>query len=425
MKEFNKVIGYDAVKNELIRICDILVNSEKYKKFGVKAPQGLLLYGEPGVGKTLMANCFIKATKRKCFVCRKSKGCDDFLEELSNVFEEAKANAPSIVFLDDMDKFANEGEENSDATEYVAVQVNIDLLGDSDVYVVATANDIECFPESLIRDGRFGKCIEIEKPVGKDSEKIMNHYLSLNKNIEKFNFNDFAKILNGMTCAELEAIINEAGMYAAFDGKDIIEKNDMIRACLRKLYKAPEDNLYLIKNPQEAKRIAYHEAGHTVIAEILRDESISLVSISNHLGNIGGITKNYFDEDSCWVNFDFKINAIKSILGGKAASEIVFGEVDIGADKDIASAFNRVEDLIDDKAMLGFEYFSSRSDGDEKRDKLSLVVSNEVEKLYKIAKKILIDNREFLDKLANALLEKNVLLMSDIQDIKKSCNIVR
>ena len=81
--------------------------------------------------------------------------------------------------------------------------------------------------------------------------------------------------------------------------------------------------------------------------------------------------------------------------------------------------------MIDDKAMLGFEYFSSRSDGDEKRDKLSLVVSNEVEKLYKTAKKILIDNREFLDKLANALLEKNVLLMTDIQDIKKSCNIVR
>lgn len=423
MKEFDKIIGYDAIKNELLRLCDILINPEKYSKFDVKIPQGLLLYGEPGVGKTLMAECFIKASKRKCFKFRKTN--DKFDEELSALFDKAKENAPSIVFLDDMDKFASDESEDSDSPEYFIIQSCIDYVKDSDVFVVATANDIGCFPDSLIRVGRFSKCLEIGKPEGKDCEKIMQYYLSKKKNLEKFDYVEFSKILNGMTCAELESIINEAGIYAAFEGKEIIERADMLKACLRNFYDSPEDNLLTVKNPNEIKRVAYHEAGHAVVAEILRDESVSITSIANHTGSVGGITKNYFNEDTCLIDLDFKIRGIKCSLAGKAASEIVFGELDLGAGQDLSLAFHRVEKLIDDNVMLGFENFSSKSDGDEKRDRLSYIVSKEIEKYYYETKKILIDNREFLDKVANALLEKTTLLMNDIQEIKKSCKIVR
>lgn len=423
MKEFDKIIGYDAIKIELVRLCDILVNPEKYKKFDVKIPQGLLLYGEPGVGKTLMAECFIKASKRKCFRFRKGK--KDFDKEICDLFDKAKENAPSIVFLDDMDKFANEDEENSDAPEYVIVQSCIDFVKDSDVFVVATANNIDNFPDSLVRVGRFSKCLEVEKPEGKDCEKIMQYYLSKKKNLEKFDYVEFSKILNGMTCAELESIINEAGIYAAFDGKDVIEKSDMLKACLRNFYESPEDSLWTVKNPNEIKRVAYHEAGHAVVSELLRDESVSITSIANHTGTIGGITKNYFNEETCWPDLDFRIRAIKGLLAGKAANEIVFGEIDLGCGRDLSLAFHRVEKLIDDNVMLGFENFSSKTDGDEKRDRLSYIVSKEIERYYKETKKMLIDNREFLDKIANALLEKTTLLMNDIQEIKKTCKIVR
>ena len=169
MKEFNKIIGYESVKKELMRVCDILVNTEKYKKFGVKVSQGLLLYGEPGVGKTLMAKCFISASKRKCFVCRKTKSNGSFFDKIVETFERAKKNAPSIVFLDDVDKFAEEDDENSKAEEYVAIQSCIDNLNGRDVFVIATANAISPLPFSLMRNGRFSKRIEVEPPQGQDA----------------------------------------------------------------------------------------------------------------------------------------------------------------------------------------------------------------------------------------------------------------
>ena len=113
MQEFDKIIGYGSIKKELMRICDIMRNEELYKKLGVFVPSGLLLYGAPGVGKTTMANCFIAASGRKAFVCRKDKPDGDFVNEIKRTFEKAAENAPSIVFLDDMDKFANGDDRHS------------------------------------------------------------------------------------------------------------------------------------------------------------------------------------------------------------------------------------------------------------------------------------------------------------------------
>lgn len=128
MKEFEKIIGYDAVKKELIRISDALSGNEAYNKLGVTAPRGLLLYGAPGVGKTLMASAVIEASGRKAFVCRKDKPNGDFVNEIKKTFEDAVEAAPSIVFLDDMDKFTNGDDRYPDAEEYVTVQSCIDQV---------------------------------------------------------------------------------------------------------------------------------------------------------------------------------------------------------------------------------------------------------------------------------------------------------
>ncbi|MCH5156236.1 MAG: AAA family ATPase, partial [Clostridiales bacterium] len=122
MSEFDKIIGYKDIKSELIRLCDIIRNGEKYKALGVTLSGGLLLDGDPGVGKTLMANCFIKESGRPAFVCRKNKPDGEFVNEIKKTFNEAAENAPSIILLDDMDKFANEDDNHKNAAEYVTVQ---------------------------------------------------------------------------------------------------------------------------------------------------------------------------------------------------------------------------------------------------------------------------------------------------------------
>lgn len=426
MKEFDKIIGYEPVKKELKRICDILVNPEKYKKFGVKASQGLLIYGEPGVGKSLMADCFIKATKRKCFVCRKTKANGDFVDEITKTFEDAKTHAPSIILLDDMDKFANEDDRHTDTEEYVAVQSGIDNVKDSNVFVVATANDIYKLPHSLKRTGRFSKKLEIRPPEGKDAENIINFYLSQKENVGDVNLTEITRLLNTRTCADLETIVNEAGVYAASEGKEQIEHNDMVRACLRVLYNAPEaEDEVLFSNSNEKNRMtAYHEAGHVVVAEVLEPESVTLASIANYDGDVNGITA-YYQTKDYYNSIRYMKNRVKVVLGGKAATELEYGEIDVGASNDLQRAFKITARFIDDYCGFGFDAYvpipNSVNTIDRCSDKIGFFINN----YYNEVKEILAKNREFLEKIAGKLLEKTTIMMSDIQEIKKTCKIVR
>lgn len=178
MNEFDKIIGYKDIKAELIRLCDVLKNNEKYKALGVTPIGGLLLNGDPGVGKTLMANCFIKESGRKAFVCRKNKPDGEFVNGIKNVFTEATENAPSIVFLDDMDKFANEDNYHRNAEEYVTVQSCIDEAKGKDVFVLATTNGTNNLPDSLLRAGRFDTVINVDAPKGEDAVEIVKYYLA-------------------------------------------------------------------------------------------------------------------------------------------------------------------------------------------------------------------------------------------------------
>ena len=156
----------------MIRICDIMRNHEFYSRLGVSVPNGLLLSGEPGLGKTLMANCFVKASGRKAFVCRKDKPDGDFVNHIKSVFDEAVENAPSIVFLDDMDKFSANGDEyHKNSEEFVTIQSCIDGVKGKEVFVLSTINDNNAIPKSLLRAGRFDNRIEVEPPKGEDAER--------------------------------------------------------------------------------------------------------------------------------------------------------------------------------------------------------------------------------------------------------------
>ncbi len=421
-KEFEPVIGYKSIKNEMIKICDIMRNREFYSKLGVSVPNGLLLSGGPGLGKTLMANCIIKASGRKAFTCRKDKPDGDFVNHIKSTFDEAVKNAPSIVFLDDMDKFANGDSSHRNSEEFVTVQSCIDDAKNKDVFVLATINDEDAIPESLLRAGRFDNRISVVSPKGEDAEKIVEHYIKRKNFVSDVDVKTITKLLNGASCAELETVINQAGVYAGFNRKDKIEMDDIVKSCLRIIHKAPEkENAY---SPEVLKAVAYHEAGHAVIAEVLEPGSVNFVSVRSHGGSAGGFT-NYYQPEEYWIKKQYMENRVTVLLGGKAATEVCFGETDVGANSDLHRAFDIVERFVDDYCSNGFDrWIQNRNPSQGLLERQSSQISFEMENFYKKAKKIIIDNREFLDKLAQALMNKDVLTSVEIEAIKATCKMV-
>lgn len=416
MSEFDKIIGYKDIKTELIGLCDVIKNADKYKALGVAPIGGLLIDGNPGVGKTLMANCFIKESGRKAFVCRKNKPDGEFVNEIKNVFVEAAENAPSIILLDDMDKFANKDDYHRNAEEYVTVQSCIDEIKGKDVFVLATTNGTENLPRSLLRAGRFDCIINVDAPEGEDAVEIVKYYLSQKKAVAEINAEEVARLLNGKSCATLETVINTAGQYAGFENKEMIDVDDIIRACLRVIYNAPESTAP--HNPVILERTAYHEAGHAVVAEILAAGSVDLVSVRKNTGTVGGFTA-YHNPDDYWISKTHMENRVIAVLAGKAATEIIFGEADTGANNDLHRAFDIVQRFADNYCSYGFGYWEGRDTSPDRLLRKEDRVAADMETYYARARKILIDHRAFLEALAKRLQEKDTLTSSEIKEIKE------
>jgi len=419
MSLFEGIIGYDNIKKEFELIIDVLNNKEKYQALGVKQPAGICLAGAPGIGKTSFANAFMDAlTNREIYVLRKNDADGDFVKTIKQTFDLAKENEPSVVLLDDIDKFANNDSHHRDANEFVTVQSCIDECKTRDVYVIATANDLDDLPDSLLRAGRL-KCIQLEMPKGDDARKIVEYYLKQKKFVSEVDALEISEMLSGSSCAELENVVNQAGIYAGFAGKDHIDEEDMIRACLKVIYDRPESNGY--SSEVFSTRVGIHEAGHAVVAELLEPDTVTLISIGgqNDSGQAAGLTI-FKQADDYWIDKDFMEHRVISLLAGKAATEIVTGKVDVGASSDIQRAQRVIARFIDDYSSYDFSDFYTNSSGPQLADRKDAKIGLELARYYQIAKKMLIDNREFLDKVYKELCEKKYLRRKDIVRIKES-----
>ena len=421
LKAFDKVIGYDDEKRKLMPICDMMRNPDKYKNLGVVMPSGALLQGEPGYGKTLLAKCFIEACGVTCFVCRKDKADGDFIDYMRKCFNDAMNSAPAIVFLDDMDKFANEDKDHKNAEEYVAIQACIDNVKGKDVFVIATTNDLNNLPDSLLRAGRFDINLIIRGLEAEDQIKLISHFLSNKAFVETISPEEIWQILGGgISCAELEKIINDAAMKVAFEGRDTVTRDDIVLACLNQHFGGTESS----KQKSEERRlaIAYHEAGHVVVGEVLIPNCISLASIKTYRASGAGVTC-HFDAGELENSCEQRKNRVSGMLAGKAATEIVFGTIDLGTKSDLQHAREMLEDMRDDNAVFGFEYQADWLTSDITRNAAEQIISAELSKLYEIARNVLLANRSFLDAVANALLEKETIFAADIVAIKKELGI--
>ena len=419
MNAFEKIIGYEDIKEELYRVCDILKNPKKYRKFGVVPPRGILLYGEPGSGKTMMANAIISESGRMAFTLRKDGMNGNFGSQIRKVFDDAKEVAPSIVFLDDMDKYANEDEFHLDADEYVVIQSCIDECKLEDVFVIGTVNCRYQLPDSLIRAGRFDNSIEVKAPTGRDAVKIVEYYLNQKKNVDKnVDAEEIARLIGGCSCAEFETVINEAGIYAAYQQKNKIEQEDIIKACMRKIYDSPECISY--KENSSLVNVALHEAGHTVIAELLNPGSVNLVSICRHTGTTKGAISLKKPDDFNLSRKQME-NRVIELLGGKAATEIIHGVVDTGCVEDLDKAYIQVTRFVKRLCNYGFDTLESHNPSKQKLDKTDYLVAYEMERYYQEAKRLLVENRDFLESVTDELLKNEWLTYKDIAKIKRDC----
>lgn len=421
MNSFENIVGYSEIKNELKIIADILKGNESYKKLGVKIPNGLLLHGEPGLGKTLMAKCLINESNRTCIVCRKDKPDGEFVKFIKEAFEKAKESAPSVVFLDDMDKFANGDEMHPDSEEYVTVQTCIDEAKSFDVFVLATANDINCLPDSLLRPGRFDRIIEVEYPDRKDSAEIIFHYLKDKNVADDVDMVFFSRLLEGNSCAELENVINEAGIYAGFEKSPAITKNHLLKASMKLLFSVPSSAFeskseYISENK---KRTVYHEAGHALARELLFPGSVTVAAVFKKKPRYGGFIFSEPDFESEII--ESELNDAVVALSGMAATEHIFGIRDGGAVKDLDRAFRTVLRLVEMTCISGFHLHGDRCSSDELAYKQHTAAADEIERLYRKAKELVAKNTFFLERLASELMEKEILDMYDIERIKDEC----
>ena len=415
MRAMDKVIGYQNVKEELYRIVDVLKNPNKYQKLGVSEPKGLMLIGEPGIGKSLLAECIIEETGRKSFIIRKTRSDGDFINFIKNTFEEAKKSAPSIILIDDLDRFENSDRDKVNGEAYIAIQSLIDEIKNDKVYVIATVNNEYLLPDSLCRDGRFDKKIYMKVPDGDNATRIVSHYLKNYPCANDVNSEFIAKILDNESYATLKNVINDAGIRAAYNGKDVIDMDDILHACLRVIYKAPEclENA----NYDYVRSIAYHEAGHAVIKEVLEPGTVNIVTVLKCEGDIGGITsssqdKNYYND------IDFMDNKILTLLGGKAAIELKYGKIDTGCSSDIERAFKIVERTT--KEFAGYNFLcrdEMYEDNWAKRNKQQ-IMAFKMEEYYSKAKRILVENNDLLERMADLLVEKKIITYLDIQALK-------
>lgn len=416
MSEFDKVIGYDNIKKELVQICDMMKNEEVYKKLGAKIPKGILLYGEPGVGKSLMAHAFIEESGRNKYVLKRDRPNGDFINEIKRIFTEAGKNTPSVILLDDMDKYAV---KDHDTEEFTVLQTCMDTAHQLDVFIIATVNEMGRMPRSLKRVGRFDRKIKVRIPDDEDAEKIIEYYMSTKEFADGLNSGDIAKMLAGHSCAELETALNEAAVYAGFERSDKINMGHITNAVLKTVYNIEPKEIDM--ESMSFREIVYHEAGHVVVGEILNPGSVGLAVICADKNGTRGITakckKNHNADDVICVG-----------VAGKVSSEIKTGKTAEGVESDIKKVVATITGAVCSGGAAGLSLVQVLGDciyecSEDLKRSQEVAVHTLLESYVSKTRRIICENIEFVEKTAAELTEKKVLLYSDIKRIRSACKI--
>ena len=436
---FKDVAGLYGAKEEVMEIVDFLRNPKKYTALGGKIPKGALLVGPPGTGKTLLA----KAVAGEADVPFFSISGSDFVEmfvgvgasRVRDLFAQAKEKAPCIVFIDEIDAVGrargkNVGFSSNDERENTLNQLLTEMDGfgtNSGVIVLAATNRADILDKALLRAGRFDRQIYVELPdiVGrKEIFEVHMRGLKLGADVDK----DFlAKQTPGFSGADIANVCNEAALMAARKGKNEIDKQDFLDAVDRIIGGLEKKNKII--SPEEKKVIAFHEAGHATTSWLLQYAhplvKVTIVPRGNSLGAAW-----YLPEERQITTKEQMYHEMIATLGGRAAEQVVFGQISTGALSDLEKVTKQAFAMVTyyglDDEIGNISYYDSSGQQDYSLSKpysektaetIDREVSKLVEKAYQEAVAILTDHRDGLSQLANKLIEEEVIFGDDLERI--------
>lgn len=435
--KFSDVAGLEEEKHEMIEIVDFLKNPERFNEMGAKIPRGVLLCGQPGTGKTLIA----KAIAGEAKVPFISMSGSEFIEmfaglgasRVRKLFEKAKKISPCIVFIDEIDAIGarRNGSGGADSENNQTLnQLLVEMDGfdtDETVIVLAATNRPEMLDKALLRPGRFDRRITIGLPDMKGREEILKIHAKDKKFAEDVNLKSVAEDTAGFTGADLANILNESAIIATINEHEAITNKD-IEDAVKKVTVGLEKQSRVMSE-KDKKLTAYHEAGHAIVSSQLETQKgIKEVSIIPR-GLAGGYTMYKSDEDKYYISKTEMEEKLIALLGGRAAEKIVLNDISTGASNDIEVATDIAKNMITKYGMsetLGPISINTDNDpyelqllGDKFGDAIGAEVKILLDGAYEAAQRLIINNREKLDRVAEALLKKEVISAEEFQELIK------
>jgi cell division protease FtsH len=434
---FSDVAGLDEAKQEVMEIVDFLKNPKKYTALGGKIPKGALLVGPPGTGKTLLAKAMAGEAQVPFF----SMSGSDFVElfvgvgasRVRDLFKQAREKAPCIIFIDEIDAIGRARGKNmmvsNDERENTLNQLLVEMDGfggDSGIIILAATNRPDVLDSALLRPGRFDRQISIDKPDLKGREHIFRVHLKPIKTSEKLNIFKLAEQTPGFAGADIANVCNEAALIAARKGKEQVEMDDFQDAIDRVIGGLEKKNKII--SPDEKKIIAYHEAGHAVCGWFL-EHAYPLLKVTIVPRGVAALGyAQYTPKEQYLYDTEQLMDQMCMTLGGRAAEEIFFGKISTGAQNDlqqitkISYAMVTVYGMNEKVGNLSFydpqqESTFTKPYSDDTGKLIDDEVRILVESAYKRTKELLTDKKEQVDKLAKALLEREVLHQQDVEDL--------
>ena len=447
---FKDVAGADEAKQELQEVVEFLKHPKKYNELGARIPKGVLLFGPPGTGKTLLA----KAVAGEAGVPFFSISGSDFVEmfvgvgasRVRDLFEQAKKNAPCIVFIDEIDAVGRQRGAGlgggHDEREQTLNQLLVEMDGfaaNEGIIIIAATNRPDILDPALLRPGRFDRQIVVDKPDVRGRLAILKVHAKGKPVGADVDLDILARRTPGFTGADLANLVNEAALLAARRDKHKIEMQELEEA-IERVIAGPERKSHIMSD-EEKRLTAYHEGGHTLVGMMLEHaDPVHKVTIIPR-GRAGGYTLMLPKEDRNYATRSELVDRIKVAMGGRVAEEVVLQEISTGASQDIKQASRIVRSMVmeygmsnvlgpvsygegsDHQVFLGRDFNNQRNYSEEVASEIDKEVRRIMEDAYAACRQIIRENRDKLELIAQALIERETLTAKELEELVETGKI--